>query len=99
MTNTAKDTSAAPAPLTWRTNKTWGAVGLTHYAETRICGKDYTFTIDQPSKGNWQARGWRNGDFCMFRDHEWATTLRGMKAVVEDFRNFMIEMYGKDDDQ
>lgn len=101
MTNTAKDTSPAPPPLVWtkRKRKTWGTVGFTHYAKTRIGGKDYTFTIDQPSKGYWRARGWRNGDFCMYRDEDDARTLREMKVVVEEFYRSILVTYGKDDDQ
>ena len=99
MTNTAKDTSATPPPLVWTKGKTWGTVGQTHYAKTRIGGKDYTFTIDQPSKGQWQARGWRNGDFCMYRDSSEAATLKAMKELVAEFYAHALATYGKDDDQ
>ena len=69
--------------LTWTSKKVWGAVGLTHHTEVTIAGAHYAFTVDQPRKGQWIARGWRNGDMFYYRDEAKGRTLTGAKGMVD----------------
>ena len=81
--NTVQQQLAAPGPLVWQQKKVWGAVGNTHYTEVTIGNDVYRYVIDQPRQHDWQARGWVNGSFCMFRDRaDGARTLRAMKDLV-----------------
>lgn len=68
--------------ITWTSKKAWGAVGLTHRATVTVGGIGYHFVIDQPSKGDWVARGWKDGDFFFYRDRATARTLSAMKDEV-----------------
>lgn len=69
--------------IAWTSEKMWGAVGLTHRTEVTIAGARYTFTVDQPRKGQWIARGWRDGDLFYYRDQPSGRTLAGAKAGIE----------------
>lgn len=70
--------------ITWTSKKEWGAVGLTHRATVTVDGIVYHFVIDQPSKGDWVVRGWKDGDFFFYRDRATARTLAAMKDLVAD---------------
>ena len=65
--------------LKWTKKSEWGGVGLTHRTSITLRGCEYAFCVDQPSKGHWVARGWRDGDFCMYRE---AKTLADAKREV-----------------
>lgn len=92
MNETAKNTEApevgavqqqlATGALAWSQKRVWGSVGMTHYAEVVIGDDVYRYVINQPKQHQWQARGWVNGSFCLYRDSSHARTLRGMKDVV-----------------
>ncbi|AKA61719.1 hypothetical protein SEA_YDN12_52 [Streptomyces phage YDN12] len=85
MTTTANDTQPqqpAEAPLTWTKKKEWGSEGLTHRAAATINGESWTFTVDSPSKGQWVARAWRDGDFALYREDR---TMKGAKQQAQDY--------------
>lgn len=67
--------------LKWVSKKEWGAVGNTHYASIKVGSDNLTYTIDQPRKGYWVARGWKNGGiaFNLYREGK---TLAEMKSIV-----------------
>lgn len=70
--------------INWTKRKEWGAQGLTHRLHVVIGDDEYSFAVDQPSKGQWVGRGWRNGDLFFYRDSNGAPrTLAGMKELVE----------------
>lgn len=84
MTDTAKNESNG-APLTWRSKKVWGSEGNTHYADVTLDNGDaWSFTVDSPRKGFWVARGWRNGDFALYREDR---TMKGAKAQAQAHAN------------
>ena len=88
MTSTANDTQQnlpAEAPLTWTSSKVWGSVGMTHRAATEINGESWTFTVDSPSKGQWVARAWRDGDFALYREDR---TMKGAKQQAQEHANY-----------
>lgn len=72
-------------PLTWTSKVQWGNVGKSHRAKATINGESWMFTVDQPRKGHWVARGWRNGMFALYQE---GTTLKSMKVVVQAKANF-----------
>lgn len=84
MTETAKN----EAPLTWTSKSEWGSVGNTHRASITLDNGDrWSFTVDQPRKGYWTARGWRadrdttgSGDMVFYREDR---TMKGAKAQVQ----------------
>jgi hypothetical protein len=79
-------TNESNSEIKWTSEKVWGAVGLTHHAEVMIAGARYTFTVDQSRKGQWIARGWRDGNMFFYRDalaDGAPRTLTGMKEQVE----------------
>jgi len=65
--------------ITWTKRQVWGALGFTHRTEVIIGESEYRFVIDQPSKGYWTARGWRDGQFFLYREDR---TLRAVKDEV-----------------
>jgi len=88
MTSTASNTpknTAPEAPLTWTSSKVWGSVGLTHRASTEINGERWTFTVDSPSKGQWVARVWRDGDMTLYREDR---TMKGAKEQAQTHANY-----------
>lgn len=88
MTSTANDTQTnepAEAPLIWTSKKVWGSEGLTHNATTEINGERWTFTVDQPTKGRWVARAWRDGDFALHREDH---TMKGAKQQAQGHANY-----------
>ena len=71
--------------LAWTSKAVWGAVGNTHYATAVLDdGDTWTYTVDQPQSGHWVARGWRNGDFRLYREDR---TMKGARAKVQDHFN------------
>lgn len=68
--------------IEWTKKKQWGTIGFSHFVKVAIGGIEYDFTIDQPSKGQWVARGWSDGKFFFYRDSAYARTLAGMKDQV-----------------
>ena len=89
MTSTASNTpknTAPEVPLTWTSSKVWGSVGLTHRASTEINGERWTFTVDSPSKGQWVARAWRDGDMTLYREDR---TMKGAKEQAQTHANYV----------
>jgi hypothetical protein len=77
-------TDESNSDINWTKRKEWGAVGLTHRLRVVIGDVEYSFAVDQPVKGQWVGRGWRNGDLFFYRAGDGAPrTLAGMKEVVE----------------
>ena len=88
MTTTANNTTpqpAAEAPLTWTKKKEWGSEGLTHRATTTINGESWSFAVDSPSKGQWAARAWRDGDMVLYREDR---TMKGAKQQAQEHANY-----------
>ena len=75
---------------TWTKRKAWGCEGLTHDAKVTIDKDDYEFTVDQPRKGCWQTRGWKNGWLVYFRDEHQLKTMaehkQGVMSYVAELR-------------
>ena len=82
---TATEDATPEVPLTWTSRVTWGCVGKAHYTEATINGEAWTFTVDQPRKGYWVARAWRDGKCAMYQEGK---TLKSMKAAVQAQANF-----------
>lgn len=74
------NTTENSAEISWTSEKVWGAVGLTHHTGITIGEDTWSFTVDQPRKGFWVARGWRNGHLSFYRDG--ARTLTAAKDTV-----------------
>ena len=88
MTSTANDTQQNPpaeAPLTWTSSKVYGSQGLTHDATAEINGETWKFRVDSPSKGQWVARAWRDGDFALYREDR---TMKGAKQQAQEHANY-----------
>lgn len=87
MTSTANNTQPQQdeTPLTWTSRKEWGSEGLTHRSETTIHGERWTFTVDSPSKGQWVARAWRDGDMALYREDR---TMKGAKQQAQAHANY-----------
>lgn len=72
--------------LTWRSRKEWGSEGNTHRTDVHLSNGDvWTFTVDQPHKGYWTARGWlqrENDHTSSFKFYREGTTLKALKAEV-----------------
>ena len=90
MNTTGNDRAAAPEgeqiqlampDLKWASRKTWGTVGRTHRADVEFDGQAYGFTVDQPIKGQWELRVWKNGDIVFHRMS--IRTMREAKAVAD----------------
>lgn len=80
------DNAKNEAPLNWTSEDVWGSLGRTHYATAELDNGDtWKFTVDQPSKGHWVARGWRNGDMKFYREDR---TMKGAKAQSQAHANF-----------
>lgn len=97
MTETAKNTNAPEAPLTWRSRKEWGSEGNTHRASIKLDNGDlWSFVVDQPRKGQWVTRGWQltaqdaadgrtgSGDMKLYREDR---TMKGAKAQAQAHAN------------
>ena len=67
--------------LTWTSKKAWGSVGRSYYAGfTSSKGDQVSYTVDQPNKGFWTARGWVNGHFAFYRE---GRTMAEVKAACQ----------------
>ncbi|QBZ73544.1 hypothetical protein SEA_MISCHIEF19_59 [Streptomyces phage Mischief19] len=74
--------------LTWSAKSEWGSVGRTYRMSVEVSnGDEWSFTVDQPRKGYWVARGWRGhkslpgaGEFKFYRE---AKTAKDAKAQCE----------------
>jgi hypothetical protein len=66
--------------ITWTSKKVWGSVGLTHYGRVTLGVQDWKLTIDQPQRGDWAIRGWRDGAFILYGE---APTLAEAKLQAE----------------
>lgn len=68
--------------LNWTSKDEWGSVGLTHHTEIETATGDvWKFTVNQPRKGYWVARGWLNDNFKFYREDK---TLKGAKTQARD---------------
>lgn len=77
--------NSSEAPLTWTSSTEWGTIGRTHRAEVTLDNGDtWKFVVDQPRKGVWTARGWRNGVFAMYREGK---ILKDAKAQSQEQAN------------
>lgn len=63
----------------WTKKKVWGYAGYSYFLEVAIGVDRHSFTVDQPRKGFWVARGWKNGDMTMYRE---ARTMASAKNEV-----------------
>lgn len=81
MKQTPKGEIAHEAPLTWTSENRWGSVGRTYSAEITLDNGDtWAFQVDQPSKGYWMARGWRNNVFALYREDR---TMKGAREQCQ----------------
>ena len=88
MTSTANNTQPQPAtevPLIWTSGKVRGSEGLTHRSTAEINGETWKFTVDQPTKGHWRTRAWRDGDFELYREGK---TMKGAKGQAQAYANY-----------
>jgi hypothetical protein len=102
MTDTANTTQPetdpvqpqlAVLPLRWKRSLVTGCYGTAYCADINVNGAHYRFVIDQPSKGRWAARGWK--DRVLFLSRDRIVTLKGTKAAVEAIvRSYLDESRG-----
>jgi hypothetical protein len=89
MTQPQSSNPVPDAPeLTWTRSRGWGTHGFTYRAELSLNGSSFTFVVDQPRKGEWQVRGWRDGEFRYFRD---GRLMRLMKDEAQDIVDDIVD--------
>lgn len=79
------ETKTAEVELTWSSKREWGSEGLTHRATAEINGEQWKFEVQQPVKGTWTVRGWRDGDFAFYRGP--VPTMREAKRLTKEWAN------------
>ena len=68
--------------LDWTSKGAWGVVGKMHSTDVIVGDDSYYFVVNQPRKGYWVARGWKNGESCLHRDGNTLTRMKGLVADV-----------------
>ncbi len=73
--------SDSPPELVWTAKKEWGSEGRTYRAKGAAGGREWSFVIDQPRKGQWVLRAWADGTFTLYRE---APTMKALKEQAAD---------------
>jgi hypothetical protein len=82
VVTSATDKDGVNMELTWTSKKAWGSEGSrSYYAKfTSSKGDQVSYTVDQPNKRVWAARGWVNGRFAFYKE---GSTMSEMKAACQ----------------
>jgi hypothetical protein len=82
VVTSATDKDGVDMELAWTSKKAWGSEGSRSYYAgfTSSKGDQVSYTVDQPNKGFWTARGWVNGTFAFYRE---GRTMAEVKAACQ----------------